>query len=326
MIFNLDHNGQVFTIDALFALLLITVIIGISANAMDIAGDKVRDYSTELSLQRIAGDTADVLIKTPGSPVNWEDIKSFNGVTPGLAEYENGTRRILENTLSMKKVTRLKENPELLNSMLPSTMSCSLMIYPTNTSLPIIQVVRNTPIAGDVTVVNRTVLFDYMLINIYTFIKPETWGDVGSKYICTHSNMRYYNHKLPDFKNRKAGWICSPFTLETADIISKDFYLLTDPPVLKDDSTSKWMIDTTDKITIKAQNFTSTPIMINSRISELSGNKTSEIFVLHVYTSGYPERIFNTYLVGVPKGTSSTDVRLNYMNPQPAFFILRLWL
>ncbi len=65
--------GQVFTIDVMFALFLITVLIGLSANAMDNAGYKILEYSSEQSLQRIAGDTADVLIKTPGTPENWEE-------------------------------------------------------------------------------------------------------------------------------------------------------------------------------------------------------------------------------------------------------------
>ncbi len=63
---KLDDLGQLFTIDAMFALLLITVLIGISASAMDIAGNKIHVYSSEQSLQRVAVDSADILIKTPG--------------------------------------------------------------------------------------------------------------------------------------------------------------------------------------------------------------------------------------------------------------------
>ncbi|MFZ0441915.1 MAG: hypothetical protein WAL81_04695 [Methanobacterium sp.] len=66
--------------------------------------------------------------------------------------------------------------------------------------------------------------------------------------------------------------------------------------------------------------------MINSRILELLVNKTSEIFVLHVFTSGDIENTFNTYLIGVPKGTSPNDVRIYNMKPQPAFLILKLWM
>lgn len=137
--------------------------------------------------------------------------------------------------------------------------------------------------------------------------------------------MGSYGHNCPDFKNRNAGWICNPFNIDLLDINSNDFYILTDPTVLKDNS-ARWIIDTPDIIDQEAQNFTSTPILINSRISELLENKSREIFVLHVSTRGNPEKIFNTYLVGVPKGTPPSDVRIDHMKPQIAFFILKLWM
>ena len=59
----------------MLALLLITVLIGVSANTMGIVGNKISEYSSEQSIQRIADDTADVLIKTPGIPENWENYK-----------------------------------------------------------------------------------------------------------------------------------------------------------------------------------------------------------------------------------------------------------
>jgi hypothetical protein len=37
----MDTDGQLFTIDALLALILLTVMIGVSANTMDIVGNKI---------------------------------------------------------------------------------------------------------------------------------------------------------------------------------------------------------------------------------------------------------------------------------------------
>ncbi|MDD3984807.1 MAG: hypothetical protein PHY59_02715 [Methanobacterium sp.] len=88
----MDGRGQVFTIDVMLALILLTVIIGISADAMNIAGNKLYDYSTETSLNRIANNIADILINTPGIPENWEDIKYSTYITPGLAKYEIGKK------------------------------------------------------------------------------------------------------------------------------------------------------------------------------------------------------------------------------------------
>jgi len=203
----LDHSGQVFTIDAMFALLLITVIIGFLAHAMDIAGNKAGDYFTEQSLERIAGDTADILIKTPGYPENWEGLKSFSSVTPGLAKLENGTKTTSGNIVSMIKISILKKNPELLKKMLPSGMSYSLMIYPIDPTLPIIEVLNKTsPLdAGDVSVVNRTVIYDYMVIEPYLSIKPDIHRKMDgiSEYNLHPFKIGILRTQLPGFQEQK---------------------------------------------------------------------------------------------------------------------------
>jgi hypothetical protein len=318
--------GQLFTIDALLALLLITVLIGVSANTMGIVGNKIFEYSSEQSIQRIADDTADVLIKTPGIPENWENYKYLTDITPGFADMENGTNKF-GNTLSMNKISSLKENPKLIKQLLPAGMECSLMIYPTNTSLPVVEVINKTPSFGDVTIINRTVLYDYKLFDVYSTIKPDIIHEDGSEYVCTHSYTDSCNHQSPDFKNRKSGWFCAAFNINSDDIKSKDFYILTDPEVNDNlDFHASWILDTPDKTIVTTQNFTSNPIMINSIISELSENKSREIFVLHISVSGDIKKTFNTHIVGVPRGTSVSYIRLDNMKPQPAFFIMKLWM
>ena len=269
----MDRRGQVFTIDAMFALVLLTVIIGMSANAMDIAGNKIYDYSTGTFLDRIANDAADILINTPGSPENWEEIKYGMSITPGLAKYEIGKKRVVSNTLSMRKIARLKNEPEILTKMLPESTSYNLIIYPTDPSLPIIVVQNQTPTdnIGDITVVNRTILYDYEQMDIYLSIKPDIYNENSeSAYVCTHINMEGQDHVRPDFNKSKSGWICAPFTINMNDITSKDFYLLTDPNDLNVNYAynSTWIIDTPDNKILNSQKFTSKPVNINSIISE----------------------------------------------------------
>ncbi len=299
--------------------------IGVSANTMGIVGDKILEYSSEQSIQRIAGDTADILIKTPGAPVDWENYKYFTNITPGLADIDNGTSKF-GNILSMNKINALKKNPELIKRMIPDGMDCSLMIYPTNTSLPVIEVISKTPRNGDVSVINRTVLYDYKFIDVYTSIKPDNSNGNGSGYVCTHTYMNFDSHKLPDFNNRKSGWFCVAFNIDLEDTKSKDFYILTDPAV--DDNSdfhASWILDSPDKTNINSQNFTSNPVLLNSIISQLSENRNREIFVLHINMGGDIKKTFKTYVVGVPRGTPIQDVRLDTINPQTAFFIMKLW-
>jgi hypothetical protein len=329
IVVRMNNAGQVFTIDALLALIIITLIIGLSANAMNIAGNKLQDYASEQAQQRIVENAADALIKTSGSPENWEDKIDFPGLTPGLAESENRTKRIGGNTLSIKKIFRLRNNPELMKKLLPSTMTYSLIIYPIDTSLPSIVVQNKTPSndVADVSVVNRTVEYDYMLMDLYLSIETDKNEKASSEYVCTHSNMGFLTHMRPDLDEGKPGWLCQPFNINLDTIKSKDFYLLTDPPFLNDNSIlpNRWIIDTPDMINESSHKFTSSPILVTPIISELSGNKTTQTFVLHIFNNCESGKTFKTYLVGVPKGTPSSEVRLDRINPQPAFFILKIW-
>jgi len=326
----MNNAGQVFTIDALLALIIITLIIGLSANAMNITSNKLHNYAFDQSQQRIVENAADALIKTSGSPKNWEDKIDFPALTPGLAESDNRTKRAGGNTLSMKKIFRLENNPELMKKLIPTTMSYSLIIYPIDTSLPPIVVLNRTPPndVADVSVVNRTVEYDYMLMDLYLSIESDNYGQTGPDYVCPHSNMGLLTHKRPDLDRGKPGWLCQPFNINLDTIKSKDFYILTDPLFLDDNSmlTNRWIIDTPDMINDSSHKFTSAPILVTPIISEILDNKTSQTYVLHIFNSYESRETFKTYLVGVPKGTPISEVRIDRIHPQPAFFILKIWL
>jgi hypothetical protein len=324
---NLDQHGQIFTLEALLSLVLVIVIIGISANAMDISSNKIHEYTFEQSYQRIVGDLVDVLIKTPGSPRNWEKIKSIDNVTPGLAEIDESTKEIVSDTLDMNKIIRLKDNPELLSRMVPEGFNYSLMIYPLKSNLPTISIINRTPsqYVSDIYVVNRTVLCDYTYMNLYSSIRIRNYVDNTGElaYNCPHSFLRFNKHELPDFKNNKAGWICSPFQVGLKDISTTDFYLMTDLPAIQDKD-ALWLIDRPDNTSGSFEKFGGAPIKVSSRINDLF-NGNNGVMILHVHSSGDSTKLFNVYLVGVPIGTPLNDVKLDYINPQPVNLVFKFW-
>ena len=338
MIFNVfvgDKNGQAFSIDAMLAIIVITVIIGISANAMDLVSYKIQDYSSEHSFERITGDTADVLITTPGSPSDWEKYSSLTGsVTPGLAEWDVETCRTVPNTLSIRKVFCLKENYEdLMDKILPKGADSNMMVYPMDSKLSPIVIHDKTPStdSAQVAVVNRTVLCDYMYITASVSMnshKNPSWGHQSGQdwEICTHSGLTgSLKHETPDFDSGKPGWACHHFNITQYDLNFTDFYVMSDSPRLGDDS-ARWIIDKPDNMTDDEQKFSSTPIPVNNRISQLLGDHKIAVLWFHVRTHGNPGESFNAYVVGVPKGTSSDQVKLEYLNPQPASFVLKVWM
>jgi hypothetical protein len=101
---KLGDRGQVFTLDMFLALTLTALLIGYSGVAFEHAFG-ASSYLSRLSLERIANDAADVLVKTLGIPSGWEnDVKTL--AVPGLAEESDGED--VPATLDIMKFARLR--------------------------------------------------------------------------------------------------------------------------------------------------------------------------------------------------------------------------
>lgn len=315
-----DNKGQVFTIDALFALIIITIIIGLSANALDIVGFKISDYSAGRSMDRIATDAADILINTPGTP-GWEKISYTPAVTPGLAQdnNENNSAKVL----SKSKINGLNRSyAKIMQNIIPRGASSSLIIYPINSALNPIELGNKTPAnVRDVAVVNRSVLVNFTDFKIFTVIGPSSPPET-----CPHNNfIGATKHVKPNYNNSTPGWTCRPFKVTQNDVNTTSFYIMADPYPLQDGA-AKWMVTGANRFYESNETFDAEPEQINDKIRGALGNQEEGILWLHVYTSGITSKSFNTYLVGVPKGTYRREVIIENFNPHPAFFVLKIWI
>ena len=317
-----DTRGQAFSLDVLLALVVVVVVIGVSASAVDLVSYKIQDYSSEHSFERVTGDTADILIKTPGSPADWESYDCGDSVTPGLAEVDAETCSTMPNTLSMGKISKLSSNYEnLMGNILPNGTDSRMAIYPVDTSLPPVVIHNKTHhAASEIAVANRTVLCDYRCMTAFVSINCcDPSGDVQAGHgweICPHE------HERPDFKTGKPGWICRQFTVKSQDLNFTDFYVLSTSVSAYG---SGWIIDSPGDMSSDKQNFASGPVNVNARISELLGNNTKAFLWFHVDT-GDDLKPFDAYVLAVPKGTPPSKVSKDYLKPQPAFFILEVWI
>lgn len=315
----MDKRGYIFSLDVFFSILIIVLILGISANAMDITGNKILDFNSEQTYERIANDMCDVLLKTSGSPSDWERMTTLVGATPGLKDDGNGTAM---NKVSMKKINSLKSNPKLLNRIMPEGFNCSIMLYSIDSALPNISIIDGNPQnASEVYTVNRTVSYSYDSYVVYSTIKKDNYFDNSDDYSCPHSTL-YDQHQKPDFDRSKPGWICTEFKVPKQDLNRTDFYLLTDPPVLLDNNAS-WLIDKPSNTNETPKKFSNGPLNINSIIKGLSAD--DGVIIFHVYTSGKETSLFDVYLVGVPVGSSINSVKLNYFGIKQGYFILKMW-
>lgn len=102
----MNERGQIFTLDMFFALTLTLLIVSYSGLALEQARRQAEEYSLRYSLERTANDASEVLVKTPGRPIGWEnDITTLE--TLGLAEENEG--RVIHNELDVGKLGLLRE-------------------------------------------------------------------------------------------------------------------------------------------------------------------------------------------------------------------------
>ena len=318
--FRKDNKAQIFSLDVLLSLIIIAVILGISADAMDMVSYKAQDYSSRLSLERIATDAADTLIKSSGSPDKWEEYGIKGSTVPGLAKIEAG--RTVPNTLSFVKILKLKDNyfPLMYGSIIPYGVNSSMTIYPVDSSLSPIVVMNDTVqgSASEVAVANRTVLCDFMYISTVIKIKGrnQQWSENQGLEVCPqrcHSNS----------KAGTSGWACHHFNVTSGDLNSTDFYVITDPAAVAD--SARWGIDRADAQKDCNQKFSNMPVLVNDKIAAVMGNDTNAVLWFHILTKGNSKEDFDGYIVRVPRGTPLDDVKLSYLGPQPCFFVLKVW-
>jgi hypothetical protein len=319
----LTHNkGMILTIDIMNALIILTVLLGLTAQIMDNLSYKIGENSYTSSLDRISSNTADILINTPGSPEDWEERTSYNDVSPGLAKVNSNA--IHSPVISYKKLIKLRDNYQSLvvGKVLPKGIKSSLILYPADPSLEIIEI-NKEPLnlyAADLYQVNKTVLLDRtypIIVSIYP--------NITKNQICPHQQSGTSNHFAPNYSSETPGWICHNFLINSTLINDFDFYLMTSPEIISDNN-ARWLIDNPQNMSENMKNFGTTPQNINSEIEIYSSSNNTSILWLHVFTSAKQQDVFETHIVAVPKGTSSSDVKIQYVNPNPYYFILKIWI
>ncbi len=326
-----EIRGLVFSTDLMMALIIITVVLGVSADAMDSVVTKIQYSSYANSVDRMAVGAADMLIKNPGTPENWEELGNFNGVTPGLAHVNRVNSGLSQKILSLKKINSLKENyDELMRGrVLPPYHDSSLTICPVDPSMEPITMGKISPSSSDIIVVNRTVLCNFYNTSILVFIEGMTYNSSTSQQkfggnICPHQDIiGNPSHIGVDYKNKRSGWACYHFRVTRNMLNSRDFYLMTDPVHVPDNS-AVWIIDCSENSTEDSHPFSNQPILVNDFIRACIGNKTTCVLWLHVFSCGNSEKAFNTYLAGYPKGTPVEKAKIQYLTPQPCYFLFKV--
>ncbi len=127
----LSNKAQLFSLDIMLALVPLTIALGISANAMSGVVNQMQEYSDAYHMRRMAIDAADVIVKTAGTPEDWESNNSPSIV--GLAVFDTASNRTEPNKLDINKIENM--SGAYLADLLAGEFSYyNLSIYPINAS------------------------------------------------------------------------------------------------------------------------------------------------------------------------------------------------
>lgn len=114
---GIDDRGQLLTLDLLLSLVPLVIVIGVSANMMTGTANQMQEYIYSYDMQREVNDAIDVIVKSPGTPLNWS--QSNPPETAGLAIFNLSTGRVVPNYLDSDKVVTM--NNSYLSQLLSTT-------------------------------------------------------------------------------------------------------------------------------------------------------------------------------------------------------------
>ncbi len=101
-----DSRGFLISMDLLIALIPLTILMGMMVTDMDNMLYTVQNTVYQSSLERVGADTVNTLIKTSGTPYDWEQTGNLQVV--GLAKYDIKQQAPQANYLSPSKLAGIK--------------------------------------------------------------------------------------------------------------------------------------------------------------------------------------------------------------------------
>lgn len=127
----MDDKGIIFTTDALLALIIVTMVIGISINQFDVLNYQLQDFTGRQSLEKTVNDAADYLVKSPGSPKNWEKQTGSLSL-PGLAVADTASTPNESNVFPISNYLDNKKIAALQNLQTGGQSPLSKLVFTNN--------------------------------------------------------------------------------------------------------------------------------------------------------------------------------------------------
>ena len=196
----MNNKGQIIITDLLLYVIVLTIILGLIIFTMETLNDNQVTMINSNQLNDILENNLNMLVKTSGTPDNWEYLNNKDIKTIGLKSKKN-------NLISYDKLLKLKNNNQLLNNYFPTGVSYELTLCSKNTSNNNM-LISGTSFSNKKQVLSKseTILIDYG----YQIIQFDS---------ADNNETCYYNHDT--------NWKCKAFTVNNTLLNEGEYYIIT---------------------------------------------------------------------------------------------------
>lgn len=303
-----DSRGQLFSLDLLFALIPLVLVLGMVASDMDSITYLIQDTVYRGSNERVAADTLNTLLETSGNPTNWEQT-NVSSRTVGLAKYDSDRGLPIEGTLSPSKLAALTVSD--VQNITGSNYGFYLNVTTINESTILKSIGTNNvgangaginSTAADVVRVERVA--NYAKLDVVSSIK-DAIRDAGVPRVYTSPP--------------------NPFPTDSFYLDIYDYYVL----VINRGYNSA-TVDINGNTVVTSNDFqgqNTRYFNITDQVDEsfLQNQTTLQDNSVSVRTVSTPGASMDVYIIQAPKGTDESEISLDNIKPRPCRVILYLW-
>ena len=303
-----DPRGFLISMDLLFAIIPLTIVLGMVAADMGNILYEIEGTVYQSSTDRIAEDTLNTLAETSGDPYNWEQT----GLPPnivGLAQYDTSSGKPIPDTLDPNKLALLT-NSSIQNLIGINIGNNTYTFYLTINSLNSTNirksfgnysVVGNTSNSLNVVRVDKVVLCS--ALESVTFLKGQI----------------FYSGQTRTFT-------VPPFQTSNNSVTNYDYYILFVNTNGNLNSSATVNINNNPINLTKSNIFNCTKI--NSSFLKTNSSNPLQLInntvTLNITTSNIGDSM-DFYLVEAPKNTNPSYITYNTVVPQNCNLTLYLW-
>ncbi|TMS40477.1 MAG: hypothetical protein FGO69_10875 [Methanobacterium sp.] len=290
-----DSKGFLLSMDLLIAIIPLTIVMGMMVADMDNMLYTVQSSVYQTSLERVGADTVNTLIKTSGSPYNWEEIGEPQII--GLAKYDIMKNASEANYLSPDKLARVDESH--VTDLTGPGYGFYLTINTVEDNREILQLGTEPSVPEDIP----------NIVRIERIVLSSNFKQIVSlKDLIRDAGIpRTYTAEFPT----------NQYSIE-----AYDYWVLVD-----NRGYNSATVDVNNNNVVPSNDFSQHIDLIKRNINDTyMHNSTSyENNIVNVRTVSNPGASMDVYIIGVPKGTPESEINLDKARLKPSRFVFFIW-